>query len=54
MNKAFMVQGNTVSDINPNFTVEPKIPVGVYDMEISYLYSEEERTIEDVLTITQS
>lgn len=28
-------------------------PVGTYDMEISYLYSEEERVIEDVLTIAQ-
>lgn len=30
-----MVQGNTVSEINPNFTVEPKIPIGVYDISIT-------------------
>ncbi len=30
-----MVQGNTVSEINPNFTVEPKIPVGVYNILIT-------------------
>lgn len=30
-----MVQGNTVSEINPNFAVEPKIPVGVYDISIT-------------------
>ena len=35
MNKAFMVQGSIVSEINPNFTVEPKIPVGVYDISIT-------------------
>lgn len=35
MNKAFMIQGNTVSEINPNFAVESKIPVGVYDICIT-------------------
>lgn len=30
-----MVQGNTVAEIDPNFTVEPKIPVGVYDISIT-------------------
>lgn len=35
MNKAFMVQGSTVSEINPDFTVEPKIPKGVYDICIT-------------------
>lgn len=30
-----MVQGNIVSEIDPNFTVEPKIPVGVYNISIT-------------------
>lgn len=35
MNKTFMIQGNTVSEINSNFSVESKIPVGVYDICIT-------------------
>lgn len=35
MNKAFMIQGSAVSQVDPNFKVEGKIPVGVYDINIS-------------------
>lgn len=33
--KAFMIQGSSVSQVNPDFRVENKLPVGVYDIVVT-------------------
>lgn len=33
--KAFMIQGSSVSQVNPDFKVENKLPVGVYDIIVT-------------------